>query len=430
MRAPPTSRSAPAPRGCRTSIAGALLAAIVGGACSASIDTNLENKSCSAERECLPGWVCSRDNLCVERDDTGSSSSRSTGSTESGSSGETSGPRVSTQTGARAADGGVEATEGDELACDAGTSCEGRCVDVAIDPRNCGTCGQQCEQPLHGEAVCIDGMCQIACDPEHTKCDRKCVRLDQDPSHCGSCNNSCATPFGGRGVCDGSCDVECNPGLTLCGDTCVWLLVDAANCGTCGRVCPADEQCGGGECVGMCAAPSTQCDRSCVDLASDPIHCGECGNACTAPENQVGVCLAGECGAQCATGRTSCDGNCVDLQNDALNCGACGATCPQPPRATPYCSMGLCEIACEAGYEPCDGQCVSRSIVQTARQAGFGDLGVCAALAALQAGMCLQAEDARWCDRGCVNVRTDESHCGYCNRACDEGQSCWGGRCI
>jgi len=66
-----------------------------------------------------------------------------------------------------------------------GAVCNGLCVDLAVDPANCGACGMACG----GGRICVSGVCQ--CQPGWTLCTDLCLDLQNDRNHCGSCTNSC-----------------------------------------------------------------------------------------------------------------------------------------------------------------------------------------------------------------------------------------------
>jgi len=111
--------------------------------------------------------------------------------------------------------------------CPAGrTDCEGICVDMQVDPSNCGACGVRCDP---GES-CVSGACRCGgsgadCGADETCCGIACVRLVTDDQHCGAC------------------DRACSDGEACCGGVCANLLDDEDNCGSCGRVCAAEEHC-------------------------------------------------------------------------------------------------------------------------------------------------------------------------------------------
>ncbi len=83
---------------------------------------------------------------------------------------------------------------------DAGTDCGGACVDLQVDPKNCGSCGFACENG----GTCEDGGCECpAADAGvETSCGGACVDLQSDPNNCGGCGFVCPT------VCSGGACVE------------------------------------------------------------------------------------------------------------------------------------------------------------------------------------------------------------------------------
>jgi hypothetical protein len=137
----------------------------------------------------------------------------------------------------------------DAFTCSGGTlACGAKCVDPALDPANCGTCGKACGV---GE-VCSAGKCGIACQPGFSPC----------------------TGSGADG------------GMT--GPVCVNLMTDVNNCGACGKVCSGANgvpSCNAGTCGIACIGTYQDCDKNptngCeVDIASDGKSCGKCGHDC------------------------------------------------------------------------------------------------------------------------------------------------------
>lgn len=87
-------------------------------------------------------------------------------------------------------------------------------------------------------------------------CNGKCIPVSGDPKNCGGCGVVCAA----NQVCSaGACSGSCLPGLTACNGTCSDTENDNANCGKCGNACPAKTGCVAGQCV-----PSLGGSGSCV----------------------------------------------------------------------------------------------------------------------------------------------------------------------
>lgn len=84
--------------------------------------------------------------------------------------------------------------------------CGHRCINLMIDPHNCGNCGYTCAR--HDE--CRVGHCVLAGDPstpaasettrpqtarrcavDETDCGQGCLPIEADPSNCGTCARAC-----------------------------------------------------------------------------------------------------------------------------------------------------------------------------------------------------------------------------------------------
>jgi alpha-tubulin suppressor-like RCC1 family protein len=85
--------------------------------------------------------------------------------------------------------------------------CNGQCVNMSGDPRNCGQCGRACS----GEAICVSGAC--ICPSGFTLCGEQCVDLQSNNAHCGRCNNRCRIrpPCTRVGECTACDNGECVP---------------------------------------------------------------------------------------------------------------------------------------------------------------------------------------------------------------------------
>jgi hypothetical protein len=105
---------------------------------------------------------------------------------------------------------------------------------------------------------------------------------------------------------------------------------------------------------------------------------------CAAADGNVGLC--------------DWDTECIDLANDPLHCGYLGVGCP----AGRSCSHGVC-----SGTPP---------------ECGLGRIGAYCNLDAGLGFICCPGV-------GCIDVETDVANCGFCQNACDAGQSCVAGTC-
>jgi hypothetical protein len=151
-------------------------------------------------------------------------------------------------------------------------ACNGMCIGVAADVKNCGTCGHACPAAL----ACINGEC--GCPGALKNCGDVCVDTAVDRANCGDCKRACDP---GQICAGGSCAVSCTPNLTACPGTniCVDTRFDSANCGMCGMPCQPFTIC----CGGVCVSPGTA------------LHCGSCapcplpGDFCSAPDGPTGT---------------------------------------------------------------------------------------------------------------------------------------------
>jgi hypothetical protein len=157
---------------------------------------------------------------------------------------------------------------GTSLLCCAG----GGCADVETDSANCGYCGYSCQPGLS----CLQGQCLATSCTTTTAgeacvqgdgglggcCGTSCLDLGIDPDNCGGCGVKCASVESCvQGACvvpqctpahqGAPCDLDAGGGYLIvgscCASACVNTQSDPDNCGLCGSSC-GDAGCNNGSC--------------------------------------------------------------------------------------------------------------------------------------------------------------------------------------
>lgn len=268
---------------------------------------------------------------------------------------------------------------------------ETQCFDLTKDPKHCGTCEKTC-----GSSTCVKGVCQ--CPQGQVSCGGKCINPKTDRSNCGACGVRCKGSAQCRnGVCDPCKDVCYSGSYSRCTDT----QIDNMNCGYCSAMCNIGTNgCNKGKC--SCKDPkqtaclaqtvtghATHYLYSCFDLQSDNKHCGRCRNAC----GSGSACVKGKCVCNTPSATQCYQFNqqthtsykvCVDTQSNTSHCGACGKSCP----SNGSCSKGKC--VCPQG--------------KSTTCSGYDRYGKPYSL--------------------CVDLNSDNNHCGGCGQNCKVGHTC------
>lgn len=149
---------------------------------------------------------------------------------------------------------GIAVTQ--EVSCTSGQIiCNGSCVDIFTDTKNCGVCGRSCKS----QETCLNGRCGPACSKStETLCDKTCVDLKTDTENCGACGTACpSSPPNslGSSCAQGKCYISsCKPNYGDCNsqisDGCeIELRFSDNNCGTCGVACPSGKKCSLSQCI-------------------------------------------------------------------------------------------------------------------------------------------------------------------------------------
>ena len=108
-----------------------------------------------------------------------------------------------------------------------------------------------------------------------------CVNLNVDPSNCGECGVVCAP---GQSCQNGFCAPNCMLGLTACDAACVNTYTDVHNCGQCSFECQPLQVCTRGTCVReLFASGGSEQDTACNPAC-------EAWQTCT-----NGMCLENTC---------------------------------------------------------------------------------------------------------------------------------------
>ena len=199
-------------------------------------------------------------------------------------------------------------------------SCGGACVDPGSDHNNCGACGTVCPSI----EVCQNGQCvlpattavattiatvtaDLSCSRDEIACNGSCVNVFSDRKNCGVCGRACKAD---ETCLNARCGPACmNNGTSLCGDSCVDLKSDADNCGSCGTECKSflpnakGSECADGTCaITQCSSGYANCDKNVangceVNTRTDASNCGSCGTKCASGK----VCYNGVCSTPATT---------------------------------------------------------------------------------------------------------------------------------
>ncbi len=109
-----------------------------------------------------------------------------------------------------------------------GKCCGTSCIEVTLDPKNCGDCGRVCAD----KEVCGGGHCGcptssatvVQCGMGQSCCGIKgCKSLMSDTFNCGQCGTDCTTRGGDRcsgGLCKCGSNAACTGGQNCCSGAC------------------------------------------------------------------------------------------------------------------------------------------------------------------------------------------------------------------
>ncbi len=318
------------------------------------------------------------------------------------------------------------------FACNAGYhACNGACV-----PNNSvNTCGASactpCVPPANSVATCDGTACGFTCNTGLHACSGACVSNTALTS-CGTTScTACPVPANGSATCNGvACGVACNTGYHACNGQCA-INTSISTCGSSCTPCVppanANATCDGVSCGFTCKSGYHLCNGACVSNYSVS-SCGSSCTACPTPTNGTATCNGVSCGASCVSGYHACGTQCLS-NTSVSSCGTSCTPCPVPPNGSATCNGVSCGISCAAGFHPCGDACVPDS-----SPAGCGSAcAVCAAPGDLKAPTCSAgtcgAACRTSCGGTCVDVGSDNAHCGACGVACGASEQCSLGQC-
>ena len=326
-----------------------------------------------------------------------------------------------------------------------------------ICPKDYPICGFRKNNDGKGEFGCVEDNVTIECgDGENTnviKCGNDCVDISLDPNNCGGCGMECKGDENSHAH-EFSCEnrtcipKSCKTGFHLSDGECVEDSADACGPGVidCTQIQGWKEsKCENGVCVASeCYENFHLNDKVCeVDSVMD---CGSKGHACETKEGVKQVaCIDGNCVD------FLCDENYHKSQNE-MSCkkdeyGACGSwnnNCASrvgwlsnsdEKNDNGMCENGICKaLNCQLGYHVDNktNSCVqdsNKSCGVDAIDCDADDGKICSN------GNCVAScsENETQCPDGCFNIMHHVSHCGSCNNKCDTNElvvtTCSGGSC-
>lgn len=232
--------------------------------CSTALDSDLDNRACSFDGRCLPGYVCSYDNLCVR--------------------------------GANSRADAVRRLKPKRSSTEAGTP------DVAGEGEVLDGGEHTASGPAEPAPNASSAMAPSAAQPESR------AGAGAHPGDSAAGSGAAAGPPPPPVDTGGDVTIVA-PAQGAAGSTPVPALIAGAG---------GAPTAGAG---GTTAPPAAGAGAS----ATPPPPTAGTGGA--AGSGTPPVTAAGSPASECAQGRTRCDSRCVDLETDADNCGECGDSC-------------------------------------------------------------------------------------------------------
>lgn len=199
-------------------------------ACSSSLDPNLDNRSCSADHQCVDGYVCSSRNVCVRapRSDENARSAADGGTSRGGLALDSDAATASRDADSRSSGMGV------------GTASSALPSAGAAPINTSGSGGTGASSDTAGSASNPMGAGGPAPMPVAGATNTNTAGM---PASAGA---SSKPPTAGRGSM--STPLDCGLGLDPCNAMCVDLMRDSQHCGSCDTRCNGNRSCVAGTC--------------------------------------------------------------------------------------------------------------------------------------------------------------------------------------
>lgn len=183
-----------------------------------------------------------------------------------------------------------------------------------------------------------------------------------------------------------------------------------------------------------CTPAEKLCDTSCQP--KDVAHgCAETSCTACASLNGTPSCDGGACALACDAGYLDCDGSAGcehNTRNDVNRCGGCSNDCAQQGRNGGFrCAVNGCECSARSQCGSSGSSACSNGICECGGTAcARGEACNGSAQCSCNGGSaCGGGETCCQTPKGCFDLQTDTSNCGYCGRACGAGQTCVAGEC-
>lgn len=257
--------------------------------------------------------------------------------------------------------------------CNSGGTACGSCVNN--DVRCSGRAPQICSKGVWvgngtcntSSEICENGSCQNCGYNQHVY-ENTCE--NNTPLDCGSHDNECTVPENGEAVCiNGACDIKCRDGYKPYKGECIALSLyceeqNEFRCNNVDNIGVVDEcknyrwtfykscepnSCSGKEC-GVCVDGKKQCS------GRTPQTCTNGGWSNDSPCGALQICNNGSC-QNCGSDQ-HVNGNLCE-NNSTSNCGTHGNKCTAPSEhGVATCIGGTCNILCDEGYFPDGTECI------------------------------------------------------------------------